>query len=184
MIVCFAIMHLPLGSTNSVSSPPPLDPPMSCTLPQVHPRELPRAKHTLPRAPGTLPHGSQGRLGTSEMNKVDHQKPAKYKDVASRENEKLTFCIVFKAHAPFRSPPLFAQTPPKALKCHPRRPPRSSWSSPRCPSDLAKHPRNEFATFTKRRSPPDRPQGPSQGPMRPPKYRKLFVHRWKRDMFV
>ena len=43
----------------------PLDPPMSWTRAQVHPRELPRAKHTLPRAPGTLPQSSQGPLETS-----------------------------------------------------------------------------------------------------------------------
>ena len=36
---------------------PPLDPPMSCTLPQGHPRDLPRAKHTLPKAPGRAPQG-------------------------------------------------------------------------------------------------------------------------------
>ena len=60
-----------------IGSPgPPLDPPMSWTRAQVHPRELPRAKHTLPRAPGTLPQSSQGPLETSGMSKVDHQKPA------------------------------------------------------------------------------------------------------------
>ena len=92
---------------------PPLDPPMSWTLRQVHPRELPRAKHTLPKAPGTLPQRSRGPLGTSEMTKVDHQKPAKYEHLASKQYEKLIFCIFSRLMHPSEALPSARTRPPK-----------------------------------------------------------------------
>ena len=97
-----------------IGSPgPPLDPPMSWTRAQVHPRELPRAKHTLPRAPGTVPQSSQGPLETSEMSKVDHQKPAKYQHLASKEHEKRTCCTFSTLMCPSEAFRSACTRPPK-----------------------------------------------------------------------
>ena len=111
---------------------PPLDPPMSCTLPQGHPRELPRAKQTLPRAPGTLPQGSQGPLGTSEMSKVNHQKPAKYAHLASKGHEKLIFCICSMLMCPTEALPSARTRPPKPPKGHQRTLPSGSRTPNMC----------------------------------------------------
>ena len=108
---------LPLSTCpwgRRIQSPaPPLDPPMSWTLRQVHPRELPRAKHTLPKAPGTLPQRSRGPLGTSGMSKVDHQTLAKYEHVASKQYEQLIFCILSKLMHPSEALPSARTRPPK-----------------------------------------------------------------------
>ena len=72
-----------------------------------------------------------------------------------------------RAHAP-QSP----QVPPKDLS-------KRLQDPTRCPWALARQPWNDFAKFTSRRSPPDPPRGTSQGPLRTPKYRKLFLNKDK-----
>ena len=64
------------------------------------------------------------------MRKIDHQKPAKYEHLASKEHEKLIFCIFLSLLGPPRTPsPSGALAPerPKGPYAHAQAYPKALW---------------------------------------------------------
>ena len=170
--MCIAIMHLPLGSPNSVSRPP-LGPSNLVRASPRTPSRAPKGPTHAPKSSRDAPQGSQGPLGSPEMSKVDHQIRWKYRHLASREQEKPSFCIFARVLNPSQALPSSCarplepsdatKGPPQALPG-----PRKMLLGPP-QARLQRVCKNHFKKVSIRP-----PQAPSQAPLRTPTYRKVL----------